>query len=185
MEGRHSIDAGLFADAWPWRGPPWRWMDEAVNLRKVITGGQSGVDRAALDAALDQGLACGGWCPAGRWAEDGAIPGRYPLAETPDTAPEVRTRRNVEDADGTLVVISGSWDEGSRATESTARALGRPVCVIDMAAMTTGQALATISAWIETEGIDVLNIAGPRESNAPGIHRRAHGLFTMLFVGLE
>ena len=109
----------------------------------------------------------------------------YPLVETPDTAPEVRTRRNVEDADGTLVVISGSWDEGSRATESTARALGRPVCVIDLAAMTTGQALATISPWIETEAIDVLNIAGPRESNAPGIHRRAHGLFKMLFAAQQ
>jgi hypothetical protein len=153
-------------------------------LRKVITGGQSGVDRAALDAALDQGLACGGWCPAGRWAEDGPIAEHYPLRETPDSAPEIRTRRNVEDADGTLVVVDGSWDEGTRLTESAATALGKPLHVVDLAATAPQEALSRIAAWIDGEGLGVLNIAGPRESNAPGIYRRAHGLFTVLFADL-
>ena len=152
-----------------------------MRLRKVITGGQSGVDRAALDAALDQGLACGGWCPAGRWAEDGPIAGRYPLRETESAQPEIRTRRNVQEADGTLIVVDGAMDEGTGATETWARGLGRPICVIDLAAMAPQEAMSRIATWIDQQGVRVLNIAGPRESNAPGIYRRAHGLFTMLF----
>lgn len=150
-------------------------------LRKVITGGQSGVDRAALDAALDQGLACGGWCPAGRWAEDGPIPAHYPLQETESTEPEIRTGRNVEDADATLIVVHGAMDQGTRLTQSAATALGRPLCVIDLAATAPREAMVRIATWIDAQGIGVLNIAGPRESNAPGIYRRAHGLLTMLF----
>jgi hypothetical protein len=155
-----------------------------MKLVKVISGGQTGVDRAALDAALTSTVSCGGWCPAGRWAEDGPIPEHYPLLETPEPSPDIRTRRNVEEANGTLIITLGSWDEGTLATKTAAEMLSRPLCAIDLTETTPDQAIAMIKTWIRTERIGILNIAGPRESNAPGIYHRAQGLFTMLFAAL-
>ncbi|HLF11639.1 MAG TPA: putative molybdenum carrier protein, partial [Gammaproteobacteria bacterium] len=94
-------------------------MSKNASLR-IVTGGQTGVDRAALDAALELGLACGGWCPKGRWAEDGEIPPRYPLKETTSTDPARRTRANVRDADATLVLTDGEPTGGTRLTMSVA-----------------------------------------------------------------
>ena len=88
-------------------------------LDKIISGGQTGVDRAALDVALALGLAVGGGCPKGRRAEDGIIPDRYPLTETPEPNYEARTRRNVEDADGTLILNRGKLDGGTALTAAT------------------------------------------------------------------
>jgi len=87
-----------------------------VKLCKLISGGQTGVDRAALDVALALGLAVDGWCPKDRRAEDGVIPARYPLVETPERNYQVRTRRNVEDADGTLILNLGKLDGGTALT---------------------------------------------------------------------
>jgi len=85
---------------------------------RVVSGGQTGVDRGALDAALERGVPCGGWCPAGRLAEDGVIPARYPVTELRGAGYDERTRKNVEDSDGTLIVTFG------RATGGTARTRG-------------------------------------------------------------
>ena len=148
----------------------------------VVTGGQTGVDRAALDAAFDGGIPCGGWCPAGRLAEDGAIPGRYPLAETPEADPAFRTRRNVADGDGTLIIIHGAPDQGTRIAHAAARELGRAHLTVDLSKTAQDAACARAAAWIADEHIRTLNIAGPRESNAPGIYARARAFLTKLFA---
>src|SRR5207247_8623955 len=100
-------------------------------LTKLISGGQTGVDRAALDVALELGLPCGGWCPRGRRAEDGPIDARYPLQETRSAAYPVRTRWNVRDADGTLILMRGRPDRGTALTRELAEAMNKPLLVVD------------------------------------------------------
>jgi hypothetical protein len=137
---------------------------------RIVSGGQSGVDRAALDAALRLGLACGGWCPLGRRAEDGAIDPRYPLRETPSADYRQRTRWNVRDADATLVLTLGALRGGTALTLERARRLGRPHLVVDLEAHPEP---AAVRAWIAERGVRVLNVAGPRESESPGLQARA------------
>jgi hypothetical protein len=152
---------------------------------RVVSGGQTGADRGALDAALDAGVACGGWCPAGRWAEDGQIAPRYPLTETPEPDPLVRTRRNVADADGSLILTLGALDAGTRATETAARAQGRPWLEVDLTKKTDEAAASLIAAWIAEAGIRTLNVAGPRESNAPGLQDRARDVLGAVFATMR
>ena len=132
---------------------------------KIVSGGQTGVDRAALDVALRLGMPCGGWCPRGRRAEDGTIPSRYPLAETPDARYPQRTLWNVRDSDGTLVLHAGRPRGG---TALTLRLLGRqhkPALRLDLDEHPDP---AELARWIGAQGIRVLNVAGPRESECPG-----------------
>lgn len=138
------------------------------GVSKIVSGGQTGVDRAALDVALALGLACGGWCPLGRRAEDGPIPGRYPVRECGSRDYAERTRLNVRDSDATLVLCTGEPSGGSALTVRLARELGRPLLVIDPDAADAG---ARFGEWIGTT--TVLNVAGPRESTEPGITGRA------------
>ncbi len=144
---------------------------EGIVLERVVSGGQTGVDRAALDAAMALGLACGGWCPRGRRAEDGAIPSRYPLRETHGIAYPERTAWNVRDSDATLVLTLGRPRGGTALTISLARKAGKPVMVVDLNA--DGPAATEVRAWLDREGVRILNVAGPRESQAPGAHARA------------
>ncbi|MCS7238857.1 MAG: putative molybdenum carrier protein [Thermoguttaceae bacterium] len=137
---------------------------------KIISGGQTGVDRAALDTAIELGLSHGGWCPAERWAEDGTIPPRYQLEETPSSRPEVRTEWNVRDSDGTLILARGALFGGTAYTVEIARRLGRPCLIVDLRCPPP---LAEIRDWICRHRIRRLNVAGPRESNAPGIYQEA------------
>jgi hypothetical protein len=139
-------------------------------MRKVVSGGQSGVDRAALDAAGALGLPLGGWCPRGRKAEDGPIDPSYPLAETPDQDYAQRTEWNVRDADGTLVLTRGRPSGGTAFTIAVARRLGRPLLVLDLE---KGPAPDEVRRWVEASGFAVLNVAGPRESQRPGIGAQA------------
>lgn len=141
-----------------------------MRPRRIVSGGQTGVDRAALDVASALGLECGGWCPAGRRAEDGAIPERYPLRETGSPRYEARTEWNVRDSDGTLILTRGEPSGGTALTADFARRFGRPLHVVDLA---TGASPAAARAWLEAHRIEVLNVAGPRESAAPGIHAAA------------
>jgi len=139
-------------------------------LSKIISGGQTGVDRAALDAALSLGIPCGGWCPRGRRAEDGMIPSRYPLVETPTARYPQRTEWNLRDSDGTLVLHAGRPRGG---TALTLRLLGRqrkPVLSIDLDQSPDPRVVAE---WIASGEMRVLNVAGPRESECPGVGRRA------------
>ena len=140
-------------------------------VQKIISGGQTGVDRAALDVACVLGLDVGGWCPRGRRAEDGIIPDRYPLAETPEPDYETRSRRNVEDADGTLILNLGRLEGGTALTADHARQVGKPCLVV---ALEEGIEPAAFRDWLEEHRIAVLNVAGPRESKRPGVYEAAY-----------
>lgn len=141
-------------------------MGDAI---KLISGGQTGVDRAALDVALTFGLELGGWCPKGRKADDGPIPDKYPLWETRSEEYHVRTQRNVECASATLVITRGAPTGGTRYTVEVAQTMRRPCIVIDLLAMNENQAVMRLAHWLRSVVPRSLNVAGPRESNAPGI----------------
>jgi hypothetical protein len=147
------------------------WKDrEERMIEKIVSGGQTGVDRAALDLALELGLPCGGWCPKGRKAEDGTITPRYPLRETPSDDYAQRTEWNVRDSDGTLVLTVGPLTEGTAFTFDVAARLKKPCLVVDLARPMQAD---SVRSWLATHRIKVLNVAGPRESKSPGIHEQA------------
>ena len=110
-----------------------RFGETARAPTRIISGGQTGVDRAALDAAQCCGIASGGYCPKGRRAEDGTIPPHYPLTELPSADYPTRTRQNASAADATLILTRGSLSGGSAYTARIARQLGKPLLVIDLA----------------------------------------------------
>ena len=139
---------------------------------RIVSGGQTGVDRAALDIALDLGLRCGGWCPRGRRAEDGPLPSRYPLKDTPSADYAQRTEWNVRDSDGTLVLNRGVLDGGTALTIELARRLRKPCLVVDLDAPPEP---AAVRAWLAARGLGTLNVAGPRERKRPGIYRLSGG----------
>jgi hypothetical protein len=147
-------------------------------MLKVVSGGQTGVDRAALDAARALGLPCGGWCPRGRLAEDGPIDTGYPLAETPGADYAQRTEWNVRDSDGTLVLARGRPSGGTALTIALARRLGRPLLVVHLERDPSAD---EARRWIEARGIGVLNVAGPRESQRPGVGAEARAFLERLF----
>jgi len=153
-------------------GPAGGWRPAVL-----VSGGQTGADRAALDAALELGLATAGWVPRGRAAEDGPLPARYAgLTETGSDDPAVRTARNVRDADATLIVSHGPLAGGSAATREHARELGRPWLHLDLAAVPEAEAAERLRAWLDTARPRRLNIAGPRESEDPEIHAAVRAL---------
>ena len=128
------------------------------------------------------GIRCGGWCPRGRRAEDGTIPERYPLKQTIESDYFERTRRNVEDSNGTLIVAPGEPNGGTLATLNHARRIGKPVLVIDPAEPNKERRLVSIIEWLDAHRIRVLNVAGPRESGRPGIYDDAHALIACLLL---
>jgi hypothetical protein len=140
------------------------------SLKKVVSGGQTGVDRAALDVALALGLPCGGWVPLGRRAEDGPLAPRYPLTETPTSDYPQRTEWNVRDSDGTLILKSGRVDRGTGLTIRRAQQLGKPFVIVDL---NKTDNVESVRNWIAENQIEVLNVAGPRESSKPGIYEAA------------
>jgi hypothetical protein len=148
---------------------------------EVVSGGQTGVDRAALDAARAAGLPCRGWCPRGRRAEDGQIPAEYPLRETPTEDYAQRTEWNVRDSNATLVLVRGRTGPGTAFTIERARRLRRPLLVVDLR---DDPDPAAARRWIEDETVGVLNVAGPRESQDPGIGAAARAYLERLFAGL-
>lgn len=150
-----------------------------MRLRCIVSGGQSGVDRAALDAAGAAGLEIGGWCPRGRWAEDGPIPARYPLEQTPDAAPEQRTAWNVRDSDATLVLLRDSPLGGTAWTVTCAREKGRPLRIVQLEKSPGPEAT---HRWLVENQVARLNVAGPRESQAPGIGAEARDWLERLFA---
>src|SRR5262249_16885162 len=139
-------------------------------LTKIISGGQTGVDRAALDVALQLGLPCGGWCPKGRRAEDGPIPERYPLTETSSRAYPQPTPPNELDSDGTLILTRGRPVGGTALTIKIAAEKDKPSLVVDLGRQAD---LAAVRSWCRTHQIRVLNVAGARESEQPGIYAEA------------
>jgi hypothetical protein len=137
---------------------------------RIVSGGQTGVDRGALDAAVALGIECGGWCPRGRLAEDGRIPRRYPLVECETSDYPVRTERNILDSDATLILCRGPLSGGTKLTRDLARRRGKPCLVVDLAYPTDAQ---RVRDWLVDFQVETLNVAGPRESLSAGISRQA------------
>lgn len=141
-------------------------------VERIISGGQTGADRGGLDAAIALGIPHGGKCPARRRAEDGVIPAIYQLEETTSRNYLVRTHMNVFDADGTVVFTRGAPEGGSAATVLLARRLAKPCLLVDLddIANLGPVEAARLLGWLEHHQIKTLNVAGSRESGAPGIH---------------
>ncbi len=137
--------------------------------QKIISGGQTGVDRAGLDVAIAMGIEHGGWCPKDRMSEDGTIPSRYELIEIRERDYRVRTEKNVVESDATLILIESQLRSGT--------ALTRRFCiehdVIFLVVNITRETPDRIAEWLSETKPLILNVAGPRESSHPGIHDRA------------
>jgi hypothetical protein len=130
----------------------------------IISGGQTGVDRGALDAALAAGTPCAGYCPAGRLAEDGPIPERYPLAETAGSDYRERTFRNVSASDGTLILCPGRPGGGTALTQTACTVLDRPCLVVDANVTDVRGAVELAAGFVSSGPVRRLNVAGPRAS---------------------
>jgi hypothetical protein len=154
-------------------------------ISQLVSGGQTGVDRAALDAALELGIDRRGWCPQGRIAEDGTIPDRYPLLETPSSDPRQRTQWNVRDADATLILSWGEPTNGTLLTVNESRRTGNPLLVIDLAREAeTAAAVQEARSWIAANvAAGVLNVAGPRSSQHPLVYRQARAFLLEVLGG--
>ena len=146
-----------------------RQLETAATVKalKIISGGQAGVDRAALDVALDQGIECGGWCPAGRLDEFGKIPGHYPIQELQNGGFTERTLQNVKDSDGTVVIYPGELRGGTEQTVRFCVDLKRPHQLIDASKISAEGAANLIADFVRKNKIGILNIAGPRQSEWP------------------
>ena len=145
-------------------------------MLKIVSGGQTGVDQGALAAALATGTACGGWCPEGRRSEEGPIPSTYPVVELPDAGYRERTLRNVLDSDGTAIIYDGELEGGTRLTWVLCEQHGRASALIDTSALSRDQAIDTLVEFVTGNGLDVLNVAGPRASKWPVAFEYAQAL---------
>lgn len=140
-------------------------------MMRVLSGGQTGVDRAALRAARDLNVRTGGWCPRDRWAEDGVLSRKFGLRETPTRLPGVRTRRNVESADATVVLFRTSLSGGTALTAAHARRCGKPLLLLDVSRHRTSILVERLGTWLVQKRVRAVNFAGPRASEAPGLDR--------------
>lgn len=149
---------------------------------RIISGGQTGVDRAALDAALMAGVDCGGVCPLGRRAEDGTIPQSYPLEEnhTPDYP--ARTERNLRESDATLIIYDSELTGGTKLTAGLCRKFNRPHLLIDAQASTITNSLETLRDFCATHQVKTLNVAGPRQSEHPHLYDYTRDLVAQLIA---
>jgi len=145
---------------------------------KIISGGQTGVDRGVLDAAIALSIPHGGWCPQGRLAEDGRIPDGYELSETDSPEYRVRTEQNVIDSDATLILCRGRPSGGTELTLRLAEQHGRPCLVLDLDQPPQPE---EVRRWLQDHRVEVLNIAGPRETQSPGIAAQANRFVTRAF----
>lgn len=150
----------------------------------VFSGGQTGVDRAALDAARVLGIPINGWCPRGRKAEDGLIPHEYRLKETPSDQYSQRTRWNVRDSDGTLLLVFGVPTGGTALTIKCAARSKKPYLVLDLNADSSA-AVAQATKWIEQYAICTLNVAGPRGGHEPEAYTRSLAFLGQLFRSIS
>lgn len=140
------------------------------GVHRIVSGGQTGVDRGALNAAIALGVPHGGWCPAGRIAEDGRIPDRYRLVEHASADYAHRTEQNVIDSDGTLILNRGRLKGGTQLTVHLAKRHARPLYRVNLE---QPPSLQDVRRWLVEADVGVLNVAGPRESSQPGIEKAA------------
>jgi len=155
---------------------------QKYKIKKIISGGQSGADRGALNAAIHLGIPHGGYCPKGRKAEDGPIPKHYQLTETSSTNYAIRTVENILQSDGTLLFTRGQPTGGSLLTKEIAEKKNKPFLQIDLfVANTPNEAFKLIHPWLEKEQIAILNIAGTRASKDPKIEKNVFSILLRLF----
>lgn len=182
---RMVLDARLPGARWLLLGDDGRLQSGVSRchprIDRIVSGGQTGVDRAALDIALELGLDIGGWCPKGRRTEDGKLPRRYPLRETPLARYQQRTEWNLRDSQGTLILAAGRLSGGTALTAALARRLDKPLLIINAERSPEPEPFAQ---WLDAHDIRVLNVAGPRESSLPGIGARASRVLRLLLTGV-
>ncbi len=143
-------------------------MQERRVFEKIVSGGQTGADQGALDAALELGHPCGGWCPKGRKSELGHIPDKYPVIEHDSSNYVARTEANVVDSDGTLIFTYGEPTGGTRLTVDLVKKHKRPYYIFDVETESLNLTPEIIWKWGLDSNVFVLNVAGPRESKNPG-----------------
>lgn len=146
---------------------------------KIISGGQSGVDRAALDICLENNIPCGGWCPKGRLAEDGQIAEIYPLVETPGENYNERTGLNIENSDGTIIIYKAEMDVGTQFTLEMLEAKKKLYFLVDLSLKIDP---LIVKSWIVANDLSTINIAGPRESNSPGIYKVSKEVLSLILI---
>ena len=154
----------------------------ALLVQKIISGGQTGADRAALDWAIETGIPHGGWCPRSRKAEDGVIDPKYLLSATASPAYQLRTRQNVIDSDGTLILNLANLDGGTRRTKEIAERLKKPYMVVQLDADRYELESSAMDCWLwlQEKAIATLNVAGPRESKRPGTYAATRAFLDFL-----
>lgn len=148
----------------------------------IISGGQTGVDRAALDAALESGTQAGGWCPEGRKAEDGRISDSYPLRELPRGDYLQRTEKNVADSDATLIIFFSTLQGGTERTLHFCRELAKPHLLVDGSITSAADGAALVKDFLVAEKISRLNVAGPRASGEPSAYSYTLALMRILLT---
>jgi hypothetical protein len=146
-------------------------------VEKIISGGQTGADRAALDVAMKMGIPVGGWCPRGRKAEDGPIADHYPLEETISEKYRVRTERNVKESDGTIIFIQKKAVGGTELNIKRADVLKKPYLIVDL---DKPHDFDLVKSWLFTNHIKILNVAGPRASKHPDIYAKTKDFMVAL-----
>ena len=151
---------------------------DAVGLEMIVSGGQTGVDQAALEAAIRLQIPHGGWCPKGRRCENGVIPERYSLREMESQKYEKRTEQNVIDSDATLILYRDRIMGGTARTLRMTRKHFRPCLAVDLRGR---YEIPTIQNWLQESKVAVVNVAGPRESTNPGIYDESLQVLISLF----
>lgn len=155
-------------------------IDYYMIIEKIISGGQTGVDRSALDFALKNNVPCGGWCPKGRKAEDGTIPENYPLEEANSRKSSKRTELNVRNSDGTIIIICKNiLIEGSKLTEVFCKKFRKPFLVFDIS-YTRVVMKNRFDKWVAENNIKVLNVAGNKESECEGIYEKSYDILEFI-----
>jgi hypothetical protein len=154
-------------------------------MLKIISGGQTGVDRGALEAAAEAGSPHGGWCPLGRLAEDGRVPERFNLRETDSPDYQRRTELNVLEADATLILCRGPLSGGSALTRRLARKHRRPSLVVVLDGGAIDKQIDRVRRWLKRHKVETLNVAGPRESQSPGIAAMAREFVARLLDAIR
>ena len=155
-------------------------LDQRNSVMMIVSGGQTGADRGAMEAAMDCGVSHFGFCPKGRLAEDGTIPATYNVYELKTKSYPERTNRNVEYADATLVFYSEEIEGGTALTIKSAQKYNRPYCIVNVSHPDYLSQIDGVREWMNGKNILVLNVAGPRESKVPGMQEKVREFMTRL-----